>query len=80
MDHPVPHRSDGLPDPAASSSAGDGVWQRLAAYSYLSAPERLEYVAVMRVFCSTLLADLAVPDVVAGLARDAAWQDRKSVV
>ncbi|MFI5960697.1 hypothetical protein ACIA8J_00885 [Streptomyces asoensis] len=25
-------------------------WQRLSAYAYLSAPERLEYVAVMRVF------------------------------
>ncbi|MFJ3793634.1 TIGR02677 family protein [Kitasatospora sp. NPDC090091] len=75
MDHPGPHSSDELPDSASAlSSAGDGAWQRLAAYSYLSAPERLEYVAVMRVFCSTLLADLAVPDVVARLARDAAWQ------
>lgn len=45
------------------------VWQRLSAYTYLSAPERLEYVAVMRVFCGTLLADLAVPDVLARLAR-----------
>ncbi|NJP44493.1 TIGR02677 family protein [Actinacidiphila epipremni] len=41
----------------------DGVWQRLTAYAYLSAPERLEYMAIMRVFCGTLLADLAVPDV-----------------
>lgn len=41
----------------------DGAWQRLAAYAYLSAPERLEHVAIMRVFCGTLLADLAVPDV-----------------
>ncbi|MEW1722339.1 DUF2397 domain-containing protein [Streptomyces sp. NPDC093109] len=47
---------------------GDGSWQRLTAYTYLSAPERLEYVAVMRVFCATLLADLAVPDVLAKLA------------
>ncbi|MFJ8438826.1 TIGR02677 family protein [Kitasatospora griseola] len=75
MDHPVPQAWDELPDTApAPSSAGGDVWQRLTAYSYLSAPERLEYVAVMRVFCSTLLADLAVPDVVARLARDAAWQ------
>jgi uncharacterized protein (TIGR02677 family) len=44
-------------------------WQRLSAYAYLSAPERLEYVAVMRVFCGTLLADMAVPDVLAKLAR-----------
>lgn len=44
-------------------------WQRLSAYAYLSAPERLEYVAAMRVFCGTLLADLAVPDVLAKLAQ-----------
>ncbi|MFI5530978.1 TIGR02677 family protein [Kitasatospora sp. NPDC051853] len=49
------------------------LWQRLAAYSYLSAPERLEYVALMRVFCSTLLADLAVPDILAKLSGSDAW-------
>jgi hypothetical protein len=43
-------------------------WQRLSAYAYLSAPERLEYVAVMRVFCGTLLADLSVSDLLAKLA------------
>ncbi|MGW7041778.1 TIGR02677 family protein [Streptomyces avermitilis] len=48
--------------------AGAEAWQRLSAYSYLSAPERLEYVAVMRVFCGTLLADLSVPDLLAKLA------------
>ncbi|MBE1532261.1 TIGR02677 family protein [Actinomadura algeriensis] len=42
-------------------------WRRLGAYAYLSVPERLEYVAIMRVFCGTLLADLAVPDVLAKL-------------
>ncbi|WP_280670410.1 MULTISPECIES: TIGR02677 family protein [unclassified Kitasatospora] len=62
------------PPPHAHPPADDGIWQRLAVYSYLSAPERLEYVAVMRVFCSTLLADLAVPDVVERLARDGVWQ------
>ncbi|MEV3872322.1 TIGR02677 family protein [Streptomyces sp. NPDC049906] len=41
--------------------------RRLDAYAYLSAPERLEYLAIMRVFCGTLLADLAVPDVLAKL-------------
>ncbi|MFI9580317.1 TIGR02677 family protein [Streptomyces sp. NPDC052236] len=46
----------------------DEAWQRLSAYTYLSAPERLEHVAIMRVFCGTLLADLAVPDVLAKLA------------
>lgn len=45
----------------------DGTWQRLTAYAYLSAPERLEHMAIMRVFCATLLADLAVPDVQEGL-------------
>ncbi|MGW3511814.1 TIGR02677 family protein [Streptomyces sp. NPDC000994] len=52
-----------------ASHDGDGeAWQRLSAYAYLSAPERLEYVAVMRVFCGTLLADLAVPELLAKLA------------
>jgi uncharacterized protein (TIGR02677 family) len=45
-------------------------WRRLGAYGYLSAPERLEYLAVMRVFCGTLLTDLAVPGVLDKLARD----------
>lgn len=51
-----------------ADGAGSGEpWQRLSAYAYLSAPERMEYVAVMRVLCSTLLADLSVPDVLAKL-------------
>jgi hypothetical protein len=32
-------------------------------------PERLEHIAIMQVFCGTLLADLAVPDVLAKLRR-----------
>ncbi|MGV9451056.1 TIGR02677 family protein [Streptomyces sp. NPDC003635] len=60
-EEPQEERSD---DGSASE-----IWQRLSAYAYLSAPERLEYVAVMRVFCGTLLADLAVPDVVGKLAQ-----------
>ncbi len=44
--------------------------ERLSVYAYLTAPERLEYIAVMRVFCGTLLADLAVPDVLAKLGRE----------
>ncbi|WP_326611120.1 TIGR02677 family protein [Streptomyces scopuliridis] len=51
-----------------SEANHDEAWQRLTAYAYLSAPERLEHVAIMRVFCGTLLADLAVPDVLAKLA------------
>ncbi|MFC4468427.1 TIGR02677 family protein [Streptomyces xiangluensis] len=58
-----------LPDDLPDEGSGTDAWQRLSAYAYLSAPERLEYVAVMRVFCGTLLADLAVPDVLAKLAQ-----------
>ncbi|MGX5181571.1 hypothetical protein ACWKT5_01800 [Streptomyces avermitilis] len=54
--------------PVRGAEADAEAWQRLSAYSYLSAPERLEYVAVMRVFCGTLLADLSVPDLLAKLA------------
>ncbi|WP_345961560.1 TIGR02677 family protein [Streptomyces sp. BRB040] len=53
---------------APAGETGAEAWQRLSAYAYLSAPERLEYVAVMRVFCGTLLADLAIPDLLAKLA------------
>ncbi|MFI7289989.1 TIGR02677 family protein [Streptomyces anulatus] len=45
----------------------DETRRRLDAYAYLSAPERLEHVAIMRVFCGTLMADLAGPDVMAKL-------------
>ncbi|MFF2569981.1 TIGR02677 family protein [Streptomyces sp. NPDC058084] len=52
------------PAPGASSAADeDEPRRRLDAYSYLSAPERLEHVAIMRVFCGTLLADLSVSEV-----------------
>ncbi|MEU7044709.1 TIGR02677 family protein [Streptomyces varsoviensis] len=47
--------------------AAEEARRRLDAYAYLSAPERLEYLAIMRVFCGTLLADMAVPDVMARL-------------
>ncbi|MGW0824625.1 TIGR02677 family protein [Streptomyces sp. NPDC002845] len=55
--------------PHGEEAGGAEAWQRLTAYTYLSVPERLEYVAVMRVFCGTLLADLSVPDVLARLAQ-----------
>ncbi|MEU6709303.1 TIGR02677 family protein [Streptomyces wuyuanensis] len=51
----------------AAQDADEEARRRLNAYTYLSAPERLEHVAIMRVFCGTLLADLAVPDVMAKL-------------
>ncbi|WP_049570390.1 TIGR02677 family protein [Streptomyces sp. SBT349] len=52
---------------APAPGAASEVRQRLDAYTYLSAPERLEHLAIMRVFCGTLLADLAVSDVLAKL-------------
>lgn len=55
--------------PGAAQDTGDDTRRRLDAYSYLSAPERLEHVAIMRVFCGTLLADLSVSEVVAKLHR-----------
>jgi uncharacterized protein (TIGR02677 family) len=36
---------------------------RLTAYTYLSVPDRANYLAIMRVFASTLLADLSAHDV-----------------
>ncbi|WP_051823237.1 TIGR02677 family protein [Streptomyces sp. NRRL S-1448] len=51
----------------ASHVADEETRRRLNVYTYLSAPERLEHVAIMRVFCGTLLADLAVPDIMAKL-------------
>lgn len=56
------------PAPGTPQEPGDDATRRrLDAYAYLSAPERLEHIAIMRVFCGTLLADLAVPDVMAKL-------------
>ncbi|MCZ2527766.1 TIGR02677 family protein [Streptomyces sp. NPDC059506] len=52
---------------AAAQDVHSETRRRLDAYTYLSAPERLEHIAVMRVFCGTLLADMAVPDVLAKL-------------
>lgn len=51
----------------AAHETDEEVRRRLNAYTYLSAPERLEHVAIMRVFCGTLLADLVVPDIMAKL-------------
>ncbi len=55
------------PDAAPPDTGDDETRRRLDAYKYLGAPERLEHLAIMRVFCGTLLADLAVPDVMAKL-------------
>ncbi|GGU27995.1 TIGR02677 family protein [Streptomyces daghestanicus] len=58
---------DAGPQDQAAQNAHSEARRRLDAYTYLSAPERLEYLAIMRVFCGTLLADLAAPDVLAKL-------------
>ncbi|MFF8880790.1 TIGR02677 family protein [Streptomyces flaveolus] len=63
MEAPAP----GAAQNAATQDVQDEARRRLDAYTYLSAPERLEHLAIMRVFCGTLLADLAVPDVLAKL-------------
>ncbi|MBB5938447.1 TIGR02677 family protein [Streptomyces zagrosensis] len=60
-------RMEESPQEPSPQADRDQAWQRLTAYSYLSTPERLDYVAIMRVFCGTLLADLSVPDVLAQL-------------
>ena len=36
---------------------------RLTAYTYLTVPDRRTYLAIMRVFTATLLADLSAHDV-----------------
>ncbi|MEU3030866.1 TIGR02677 family protein [Streptomyces incarnatus] len=58
---------DAVPQDQAAQNGHSEARRRLDAYTYLSAPERLEYLAIMRVFCGTLLADLAAPDVLAKL-------------
>ncbi|MFB7998972.1 TIGR02677 family protein [Streptomyces sp. NPDC056002] len=59
----------GVSASGAAQDADEEARRRLNAYSYLSAPERLEHIAIMRVFCGTLLADLAVPDIMAKLGQ-----------
>ncbi|MFI6287334.1 TIGR02677 family protein [Streptomyces sp. NPDC051018] len=62
-------RRPGAEEEARPVGDGEEARRRLDAYAYLSAPERLEHVAIMRVFCGTLLADLAVPDLMTKLRR-----------
>jgi uncharacterized protein (TIGR02677 family) len=45
---------------------------RLTAYTYLTVPERAAYLAIMRVFSSTLLADLSAHDVAERLGEQVA--------
>ncbi|MGW4513952.1 DUF2397 domain-containing protein [Streptomyces sp. NPDC004393] len=68
MEPPAPGAArDAVPQDQTAHEADGEARRRLDAYTYLSAPERLEHLAIMRVFCGTLLADLAVPDVLAKL-------------
>ncbi|MDI2125099.1 TIGR02677 family protein [Yinghuangia seranimata] len=55
------------PDAAAVDQPEEEDRSRLSAYAYLTAPERDDYLAVMRLFTGSLLADLAAPDVAARL-------------
>ncbi|GAA3783932.1 hypothetical protein GCM10022206_24010 [Streptomyces chiangmaiensis] len=68
MEPPAPGAArDAVPQDQTAHEADGEARRRLDAYTYLSAPERLKHLAIMRVFCGTLLADLAVPDVLAKL-------------
>ncbi|WP_285757033.1 DUF2397 domain-containing protein [Nocardiopsis ansamitocini] len=68
-DH-TPRTEDDLSDgPAETGFRGsDDPLTRLGLYSYLTARERRGYIAIMRLFTSTLLADLGAGEVAAALA------------
>ncbi len=55
----------------APPASDDSESRRLDPYTYLSAPEQLGYLAIMRLFCRAFLADMAVPDVMTECAREA---------
>ncbi|WP_067480896.1 TIGR02677 family protein [Actinomadura hibisca] len=59
----VREESVAVEDGLGALAGGDAELERLAAYTYLTVPERAGYLAVMRVFTSTLLADLSAHDV-----------------
>ncbi|MGI5118244.1 DUF2397 domain-containing protein [Marinactinospora thermotolerans] len=64
----IPHAHPSVPreePPSPPPPAGD--LSRLRLYAYLSAPERRTYLAIMRLFTSTLLADLGAGEVAAAL-------------
>ncbi|GAA1748283.1 DUF2397 domain-containing protein [Streptomonospora arabica] len=61
------HAPAEAPSAAAEEPTGDGA-DRLRLYGYLTAPERRTYLAVMRLFTSTLMADLGAGEVAAALA------------
>ncbi|MEY8039781.1 DUF2397 domain-containing protein [Saccharopolyspora cebuensis] len=55
-------------DPAAAPADTTDDARRLALFAYLQAPEHRTYLAIMRLFTSTLLADLSAGEVTAALA------------
>ena len=57
----------GAPQPPPPEQ-GEQAQQRLALFTYLQAPEHRTYLAIMRLFTSTLLADLSASEVAAALA------------
>jgi uncharacterized protein (TIGR02677 family) len=65
---PDPAAAPSAAPPAAGPAADPGTESRLRLYAYLTAPERRTYLAVMRLFTSTLLADLGAGEVAAALA------------
>ena len=74
-DHEADVLRAGVSAPGAAGAAptpppeqGDQAQQRLALFTYLQAPEHRTYLAIMRLFTSTLLADLAASEVAAALA------------
>ncbi|WP_461000649.1 DUF2397 domain-containing protein [Streptomonospora sediminis] len=63
----APGPTAALPGADADDASGPGAG-RLRLYGYLTAPERRTYLAVMRLFTSTLMADLGAGEVAAALA------------
>lgn len=50
-------------DEDEAGSAPEPGLDRLTSYTYLTVPDRLTYLAVMRIFTATLLTDLSADDV-----------------
>ncbi|MFC7330667.1 DUF2397 domain-containing protein [Marinactinospora rubrisoli] len=64
----MPVTPDSPDSPAGRPVSATGEPDRLRLYAYLSAPERRSYLAIMRLFTSTLLADLGAGEVATALA------------
>ncbi len=62
------------PDPGTTGDAGgaaeprEETHARLEAYTYLTVPDRMTYMAIMRLFVTSLLVDFSAPEVAAQLA------------